>query len=149
MLAACADVQEPPTAPLSDTSATQQAPTQKTAAQSAPHQIGPPAQAPVREAVRAAPEPSPKPEVLIGLAPDAVDDLLGPPDLVRKDGPAEVRLYRNPQTACTFHVFLYVDDLEPQTKTVEYYEARDRSGRLEGTELANCYGGLVKPAATS
>lgn len=89
------------------------------------------------------------PETLIGLAPNAVDNLLGAPDLVRLDGPAEVRLYSDSQAACTFHVFLYVSSSNPNAKAVEYYEARDRSGRLDGADLVNCYGALVKQVGTS
>ncbi|NNE85411.1 MAG: hypothetical protein HKN28_15705 [Alphaproteobacteria bacterium] len=83
------------------------------------------------------------------MAPSAVDERLGAPDLVRLDGPAEIRLYRNAETACTFHVFLYIDNGTAQTKSVEHYEARNQNGRLEGAGLANCYRALVSPDAIS
>ena len=68
---------------------------------------------------------------------------------MRFDGPAEVRLYRDPKTGCTFHVFLYVKDAAAQARAVEYFEARNRGGRLEGDALTACYRGLVAAAATS
>jgi hypothetical protein len=83
------------------------------------------------------------------MAPNAVDERLGAPELVRLDGPAEIRLYRDVETACTFHVFLYVDKAAAQTKSVEHYEARNQSGRLEGDGLADCYRALVRPRAVS
>ena len=109
----------------------------------------PPARAAVREDVPVVPAPDLNPEILIGLAPDAVDKILGVPDLVRRDGPAEVRIYRDPQNRCTFHVFLYVNAAAGPSSTVEYYEARDKDGRIEGTDIKECYRALVKPAATT
>ncbi|NKB49250.1 MAG: hypothetical protein GKS02_07785 [Alphaproteobacteria bacterium] len=99
--------------------------------------------APVREPVRAAPKPIPAPETLIGLAPHAVDTRLGEPDIVRLDGPAEIRLYRSAEANCTFHVFLYVKDGAGQSRAVEYYEARKPGGRLAGADLTDCYRALV------
>lgn len=109
----------------------------------------PPARVAVREGVPVVPAPDPSPEILIGLAPDAVDKLLGVPDLVRRDGPAEVRIYRDPQNRCTFHVFLYVNAAVGPSSAVEYYEARDKDGRVEGADIKECYRALVKPAATT
>ncbi|MCZ6509814.1 MAG: hypothetical protein O7A62_04415 [Alphaproteobacteria bacterium] len=109
----------------------------------------PPARAAVREGVPVVPAPDPNPEILIGLAPDAVDNLLGVPDLVRRDGPAEVRIYREPQNRCTFHVFLYVNAAAGPASAVEYYEARDKDGRIEGADIKECYRALVKPASTT
>jgi hypothetical protein len=86
---------------------------------------------------------------LIGLASDAVDKLLGKPDLVRRDGPAEVRLYRDLEETCTFHVFLYARNAGGQSNAVEYFEARNIQGRLEGAEITKCYAALVQPAVTS
>jgi hypothetical protein len=137
LLAACAGSQNtrtpsPPTAPATLEVPPQTAPTE-----------------PVRETVRAAPAPILTPDALVGLASNEVDNLLGAPDLVRLDGPAEVRLYRAPATGCTFHVFMYVKDAAAQTRAVEYYEARNLAGRLEGDALTDCYRALVKPAKTS
>ncbi len=108
-----------------------------------------PARTPVRDTVRAAPGPAPTPASLIGLDSDNVDKLVGPPDLVRLDGPAEVRLYRAPKIGCTLHVFLYVKEGSAPTRAVEYYEARNQQGRLEGDDITNCYRALVAPAKIS
>lgn len=105
--------------------------------------------APVRNGVRATPVPPPTPNILIGLASDAVDKLLGKPELVRRDGPAEVRLYRDVEATCTFHVFLYAKGAAGPSGAVEYFEARNSQGRLEGAEITECYAALVKPAVTS
>ena len=114
--------------------------------QAAPQQTAP--KAPVRDTVRAAPTPAPPPETLIDMAPKAVDERLGSPDIVRLDGPAELRLYRDAETACTFHVFLYVNNAT-QTKSVAHYEARNPSGRLNGAALADCYRALARSGAPS
>lgn len=87
--------------------------------------------------------------MLIGLASDDVDKLLGKPDLVRRDGPAEVRLYRDFEETCTFHVFLYANSAAGHSSAVEYFEARNPQGRLEGAEVTECYSALVRPAVTS
>lgn len=146
LLAACAGAQNTPAPPVSAAASTPQAPP----AQTAPAQTGSKAErAPVRNSVRAAPVPVPTPDILIGLAPDALDKLLGKPNLVRRDGPAEVRLYRDPEATCTFHVFLYANGVAGQSSAVEYFEARNIEGRLEGTEITDCYAALVRPAVTS
>lgn len=153
LLAACSGAQNS-SAPTSAEipAALEATPPQAVEPQPTPLQTRPPEKAPpapVREAVRPAPKPIPPPETLIGMAPSAVDKRLGEPDLVRLDGPAEIRLYRNSETACTFHVFLYVDNAAARTKSVEHYEARNQSGRLEGAGLADCYRALVGPSAIS
>jgi len=68
---------------------------------------------------------------------------------VRRDGPAEVRLYRDSEETCTFHVFLYANGAAGQSSAVEYFEARNSRGRLKGAEITDCYAALVKPAVTS
>ena len=107
----------------------------------------------VQESVRAAPAPAPSPpadpKTLLGLAPEAVDKLLGQPELVRRDGPAEVRLYRDTKQTCTFHVFLYKNGQAGQQSSVEYFEARNDEGRLGEAGIAACYRALVQPAVTS
>lgn len=145
LLAACEGTQNSKDISPNESPSVVTSPPQSVAPQSTPPETEPP----VRETVRAAPEPAPMPETLIGLAPIAVDGLLGAPDLVRLDGPAEVRLYSNGEAACTFHVFLYVSKSNPRTKAVEYYEARNRAGRLDGAGLADCYRALLKPVEAS
>jgi hypothetical protein len=103
----------------------------------------------VRDSVRAEPAPEPAADMLIGLTPDAVDKLLGGAELVRQDGTAEIRLYRSRDQQCTFHVFLYASSGADQSSVVEYFEARNKNGRLEGADMQACYRALVKPAATS
>lgn len=95
------------------------------------------------------PAPPPNPNALIGLTPDALDTLLGEPNLVRRDGPAEVRLYYDRNRQCTFHIFLYAKDAGGQSSAVEYFEARNTRGRLTGGDITSCYQALLEPAATS
>ena len=143
-LAACAGTPNP--APPTEPAATKAS---NAAAPQTEHPRPPPARTAVREGVPVVLAPDPSPEILIGLAPDAVDKLLGVPDLVRRDGPAEVRIYRDLQNRCTFHVFLYVNAAAGPSSAVEYYEARDKDGRVEGVDIKECYRALVKPAATT
>jgi len=74
----------------------------------------------------AAPEPvvDDDPARLMGLGPDEVDSLLGRPDLVRREPPAEVRQYS--ADGCVFDVFLYD---EAGRYRVTYLEARDLEAR--------------------
>lgn len=152
LLAACSGAQNTRTPTRSDAPASLEVtPPQTTAPQPAPPQAAAPQTAPrtpVREIVRATQTPAPPPETLIGMAPNAVDERLGVPDIVRLDGPAEVRLYRDTETACTFHVFLYVNNAT-QSKSVAHYEARNPSGRLEGAALTDCYRALARSGAVS
>ena len=103
----------------------------------------------VRDNVRVEPETKPVPDTLIGLAPSALDKLLGGPELVRQDGPAEVRLYRSREAECTLHVFLYASNNADESSVVEYVEARNIGGRLGGAARDACYRAVVKPAAAS
>lgn len=49
--------------------------------------------------------PIPPPSQLLGMTPVNVTNLLGQPELVRFEPPAQVWLYRN--ESCVFHVYLY------------------------------------------
>lgn len=144
-LVACAGAQTGQTPTAADVGSAPATPSPQTAP--APPQAQP--IPPVRDRVRAVPEAPPDPGKLIGLAPDSVDKLLGKPNLVRRDGPAEIRLYSGGTPRCTFHIFLYARGVAGQPSRVEYFEARNEHGRLEGTDLADCYRALIKPAATS
>jgi hypothetical protein len=86
-LAACAGTQEPATGAAATT------PT-GLAAQSSP-----------RRAATVTKLPLPLPSQLLGMTPVRVSALLGQPELIRIEPPAQVWLYRN-QT-CIFHVYLY------------------------------------------
>lgn len=63
------------------------------------------------------------PERLIGLGRDGLYDLLGMPEIVRRESPAQVWQYRG--TSCVFDVFLYEDG---EDSRVTYVEARDSHG---------------------
>jgi len=110
-----------------------------------PAQSTPPA---VREVTRT-PEPAPivVPPTLLGLAPADLDSFLGAPNLVRRDGPAEIRLYGDASSFCTLHVFLYENSAGG--RTVDYFEARQNSRRLTDDDVNGCLRALAKPPSTS
>ena len=144
LLAACGGTQRTQAPPEPAAATIPQAqPPQTTAPQPAPPRE------PVRETVRATPATVPIPDTLIGLAPEAVDKLFGKPELVRRDGTAEVRLYADGDRRCTLHVFLYANGKSDQSKAVEYVEGRSQRERLKGADLTDCYRSLAQPAATS
>jgi hypothetical protein len=70
------------------------------------------------------PPPEIKQQQLLGLDPDHLTGLLGPPDFKRDDGPAELWQYRDNE--CVLDVFLYVDPQQGGYR-VALVEARDRS----------------------
>ncbi|MDH3474254.1 MAG: hypothetical protein OEM59_11230 [Rhodospirillales bacterium] len=74
------------------------------------------------------PEVDDDPERLIGLGPNAVHELLGTPELVRRESPAQIWQYRG--ESCVFDVVLYD---EPLGSEVTYVEARDGSGNVGET----------------
>lgn len=63
-----------------------------------------------------------KPEHLIGLEARELEKILGSPDFLRKDPPAQRWQYRNP--SCLFDVFLYQDKNGTGTHKVAHVEAR-------------------------
>ena len=69
------------------------------------------------------PEVDDDPERLIGLERDGLYDLLGMPEIVRRESPAQVWQYRG--VTCVFDVFLYEDG---EDSRVTYVEARDPRG---------------------
>ncbi len=69
------------------------------------------------------PEIDDDPERLIGLGPDALSDILGRPELIRRESPAQIWQYRG--VDCVFDVVLYQ---EADGKAVTYVEARDGNG---------------------
>jgi len=89
------------------------------------------------------------PKTLLGLDAANADNLLGSPDLVRLEGPAEIRLYRHIKNICTLHIFLYAKNAFTKDRTVEYLEARNINGRIKGQKLINCYNALLKSAKFS
>jgi hypothetical protein len=84
-------------------------------------------------------DPVPTPAQLVGLDADQVDDLLGPADFTRTDGPAEIRQYRD--AACVLDLILY-GDAESGRYRVAHVEARNRlSG---GTADQACAASLLR-----
>lgn len=81
------------------------------------------------------------PQQLMGLGPRALRTLLGEPELVRREAPAEIWQYRG--EACVFDVFLY--DTAGQRK-VTYIEARD--GAAQQIETRACLNGLLRARPT-
>jgi hypothetical protein len=70
---------------------------------------------------------------LVGLAPDQLDQLLGPANFRRADGPAELRQYRS--DTCVLDVFLY-PDAETGTVRVAHVEARNHT--MQKIAAAGC-----------
>ncbi len=102
---------------------------QPTAAPKAPEESEAPATtAPQPKAETAALPPAPviddDPARILGLGPDRLTELLGRPELTRREPPAEIWQYRG--ESCVFDVFLYE---EAGLVRVTYLEARDASAR--------------------
>ena len=89
------------------------------------------------------------PKTLLGLHAVNADNLLGSPDLVRLEEPAEIRLYRHINNICTLHIFLYPKNTSATDRTIEYIEARNTKGRITGPKLINCFNALIKSAKFS
>jgi hypothetical protein len=83
------------------------------------------------------PEIDDDPERLLGLGPNALSDLLGRPELIRRESPAQVWQYR--ATDCVFDVVLY---REVGSESVTYVEARDGNG--DRTEPRLCLHQLLR-----
>ncbi len=77
------------------------------------------------------------PAQLMGLGPRGLTDFLGPPELVRREDPAEIWQYRN--QACVLDVFLYP---ESGNRQVTYVEARDSAAAP--AEPRACLGALLR-----
>lgn len=80
------------------------------------------------------------PERLMGLDREGLSDLLGAPNLVRRDRPAEIWQYRAED--CVFDVFLYDEGGWYQ---VSYLEARDTEARK--TDARSCLNRLLRAQA--
>ncbi len=77
------------------------------------------------------------PQQLMGLDPIALSAVLGEPELVRREAPAEIWQYRN--ESCVFDVFLY--DTADGRK-VTYIEARDDDAQQ--IETRACLNGFLR-----
>ena len=71
---------------------------------------------------------------LVGLGRDQVLALLGTPDLLRRDPPAELWLYEG--QSCTAHLFLY-PSAAGSTYEVRHFETQ------EGAQASDCFASLV------
>jgi hypothetical protein len=95
-----------------------------------------PAQAARTQPARTAPEP-PAPRLgiadILGIDAGRLDSLLGAPELVRRDGSGEVRLYRAPD--CVLHVFVYPRDGGARATHIE---ARGSNGRMDTAATEAC-----------
>ena len=118
-LTACSLVQPTPAKPPPQPAAT----TQQTRIAPAQPRAAPPA--------RRAPKASPAD--LLGSDAARIDTLLGAPEIVRREGPGELRLYRS--TTCVLHVFLY-----PGNGAIRatHIEARTATVRLAAGETNSC-----------
>lgn len=70
---------------------------------------------------------------LMGADAARLDGFLGKPEIVRQEGPAQLRLYRS--TTCVLHVFLYPAD---GRVTATHIEGRNETARLEERQLNTC-----------
>lgn len=108
-----------------------------------------PADAPTeaKEAEREAEEPAPrqtakappplKPERIMGLTRTGLLDLLGKPDFLRRDAPAEIWQYRGKE--CILDVFLYHSG---EHYRVLHFEVRDRTA--EPVATGRCFTALLE-----
>jgi len=69
------------------------------------------------------------PEEFVGYKPDGLLPILGAPDFVRRDGPAQIWQYR--EKNCVFDVFLY---REGDSARVNHVELRERGATNEPAE---------------
>lgn len=76
---------------------------------------------------------------LTGLGPAQLDELLGPPQFKRTDGPARMIQYRN--DACVLDIFIYENHATGQAR-VEHVEARDHG--LRGMSETTCLAALLR-----
>lgn len=79
------------------------------------------------------------PTQLVGLDAEQLDDLLGPADFMRSDGPAEIRQYRD--SGCVLDLFLYADAASGRYR-VSHVNARDR--QAAGVAEQACIAGLLR-----
>lgn len=93
-------------------------------------------QARTTPAAPAAPPPRQDPRRLIGLSPESVNTLLGPPAFVRRDPPAEFWRYRG--AGCVVEIYFYDRN---GAHTLDHIEARAAgTGRVDAAE---CLGALI------
>lgn len=76
----------------------------------------------------------PGPESLIGKGAEIIEDMMGEPTLIRRDGPAEIWQYIG--TGCTANLFLYREE-KGATPTLSYIETHGRDGKR--MDAAACF----------
>lgn len=126
--AATSSVADSFTRPTSEESVTEAAPQQQQQQTAA---------APATTAPAAAPVIDSNPDQFLGLQGDVVAARLGAPDLIRRDGPAEVRQFRG--SACVLDLFLYPDNNSLSVKHVEL-----RGASLKQEERNACLSELIR-----
>jgi len=84
------------------------------------------------------------PRQLMGLDHESLNEMLGEPALIRRDGDAEVWQYRADR--CVLDLFLYGTD-----KKVEHVDLRDRGDGGSGGEdsVRDCFVGMLRAALPS
>ncbi len=92
-----------------------------------PEPVAPKPEAPETAALPPAPKIDDDPARLMGLDAVGLAELLGDPELTRREPPAEIWQYRG--GSCVFDVFLYE---EAGQQRVTYLEARDGAARRVG-----------------
>ncbi len=80
------------------------------------------------------------PHQLMGLAPQAVNRLLGPPSLLRTEAPAEVWQYKAED--CVLDIYLYAEEQMPDRSSVTYYEIRRSDTSKRGVRA--CFGDIIQ-----
>ena len=80
------------------------------------------------------------PHQLMGLAPSAVNRLLGPPSLLRTEAPAEVWQYTAED--CVLDIYLYAEEQMPDRSRVTYYEIRRSDTATRGARA--CFGEIIQ-----
>ena len=85
------------------------------------------------------------PAQIVGMAPSEVDDLLGAPVRVRRDGGAEIRQYRA-DTACQLDAFVYQ---EAKGFRVTHVELRNGPERLDASTARACLRRMLTRPGTS
>lgn len=94
-------------------------------------QVTPPARAATTRS--AAPRRTYSVADLMGADTTKVDGILGPPDIVRREGAGEMRIYRN--TGCVVHVFLFP---RAGQLSATHVEARANAARLDDRQAGAC-----------
>lgn len=123
VLAACQAPAPPPIPPVAA------APSEATPNDAAPD--------PATAALPPTPVINDDPQQLMGIEPGALGAILGEPELIRREAPAEIWQYRN--DACVLDVFLY--DTAGR-REVTYIEARD--GTAQRMDIRACLNTLLR-----